>query len=231
MGTPTGNDEQAGRPTARFRIGRERPRDSDRVEAFSDAVMAIAMTLMAVELLQVPGGGPEESLASALRHEWPAYLAYFVSFLLIGQVWVTHHNMWRYVERTDQMLLFFNLMLLLFVAVVPFAAALLAEHLQGSASEKRLTAGIYVGVVLGEALFFNLSWWWASRRGLLHPGMHSDLVRAVAHRYAIGPVLYLVAFSFVFVNAVVSLTLYLLLVFFYIFPGPGDLPSTGRGPS
>lgn len=68
-------------------------------------------------------------MGAALAHEWPAYLAYTISFLIIGQVWLTHHNMWRYTARVDQVLLFLNLLLLLFVAVIPFAAALLAAHL------------------------------------------------------------------------------------------------------
>lgn len=91
-----------------------------------------------------------------------------------------------------------------------------------------LTAGIYVGAVLGEALFFNLSWWWATRHGLLVEGIDPGHVRAVARRYLLGPVLYLVAFAAVFVNAVLSLVLYLLLVFVYVIPGAGDLPAAKR---
>lgn len=211
---------------SRWTIDNERERDSDRVEAFSDAILAIIITLMSVELLGLPADLSEESLASALIHKWPAYLAYLVSFMIVGQVWVTHHNMWRYIERVDQVLLLLNLLLLLFVAVIPFTAALLAEYLLGSPFEQRLTAALYVGTILGEALFFNLIWWWTRRRGLLHPNIDQKLVRAISRRYKIGPVLYLVAFSFVFVNSVLSLALYLLLVVFYFVPGAGDLPRS-----
>ncbi|MBE9168418.1 DUF1211 domain-containing protein [Pleurocapsales cyanobacterium LEGE 06147] len=215
---------------SRWFVGRERQRGRERTEAFSDAVIAIIMTLMSVELLQLPAKMEGQSLATALAHEWPAYLSYLVSFLILGQIWLTHHNMWRYIERVDQVLLTLNIGLLLFAAVIPFTTSLLAEYLLGSPSEQRLTAALYVGAVLGEAVCFNLSWWWAARRGLLDTEMDQRLVRAIARRYLLGPLLYMVAFSFVFINAVWSLILYLLLVIFYFIPGAGDLrPAQGRG--
>jgi uncharacterized membrane protein len=124
-----------------------------------------------------------------------------------------------------------NLGLLFFVSLIPFAAKLLAEHLRGSPGEQRLTAALYVGAVLGEALFFNASWWWARRRGLLRIDMRSRLARAVARRYRYGPWLYLAAFAVVFVDPVLSLCCYLGLVWFYVLPGAGDLQGRGASPS
>ena len=209
---------------ARYRYwkGRELERGGERAEAFSDAAIAIVLTLMAVELLRLPAEG-DEGLGTSLLHEWPAYLAYAITFAIVGQVWLTHHNMWRYVARVDQPLLLFNLLLLLFVATIPFTASQLATHLRGSVADQRVSAALYVGAVLGEALFFNLSWWWARHRRLLRDDVDPGLYRAVARRFLIGPVLYVVAFSFVFVNAVLSLCLYLLLVGLYVVPGPGDV--------
>ncbi|MGC5306969.1 TMEM175 family protein [Micromonospora zamorensis] len=199
-------------------------RDASRTEAFSDAVIAIVLTLMAVELLQLgPEQAREHGVAAALAHEWPAYLAYVITFAIVGQVWLTHHNMWRYVARVDQLLLVFNLLLLLFVAAIPFTASLLAQNLRGTVADQRLTAALYVGAVLGEALFFNLSWWWARRRGLLRADLDPRLARAVSRRFMVGPVLYVVAFSLVFINPVLSLCAYLLLVGVYLVPGPGDV--------
>ncbi|TDC37265.1 DUF1211 domain-containing protein [Micromonospora sp. 15K316] len=149
-------------------------------------------------------------------------------FAIVGQVWLTHHNMWRYVVRVDQVLLVFNLALLLFVAAIPFAADLLADHLRGSPADQRLSAGLYVSAVLGEALFFNLSWWWARRHALLHPDLDPRLARLVARRFLLGPLLYVIAFAFVFVNPILSLSLYLVLVGVYLLRGPGDLPSSAR---
>ncbi|MFC3505058.1 TMEM175 family protein [Micromonospora krabiensis] len=204
-------------------------RDASRVEAFSDAVFAIVLTLMSVDLLQLgPAREDGSGLPGALWHEWPAYLAYIITFAIVGQVWLTHHNMWRYVIRVDQVLLVFNLVLLLFVAIIPFTADLLADNLRGDPFDQRLTAALYVGAVLGEALVFNLSWWWARRRRLLHPDLDPRLARAVARRFLLGPVLYVIAFAFVFVNPLLSLCLYLVLVGVYLIRGPGDLPSSAR---
>lgn len=221
--------EEAEESGYRYARDREMARDASRVEAFSDAVIAIVLTLMAVELLQFgPARAEGKGLPGALAHSWPAYLAYVITFAIVGQVWLTHHNMWRYVVRVDQMLLVLNLLLLLFVAAIPFTADLLADNLRGTVTDQRLTAALYVGTVLGEALFFNLSWWWARRRRLLHPDMDPRLARAVALRFLLGPVLYLIAFGFVFVDPVLSLCLYLLLVGVYLVRGPGDLPSSAR---
>ena len=85
----TGADRE---PAYRFARSSEIARDASRVEAFSDAVIAIVLTLMAVELLQF---GPDgRGLPAALAHEWWAYLAYVITFAVVCQVWLTHHNMW-----------------------------------------------------------------------------------------------------------------------------------------
>ncbi|WP_446219044.1 TMEM175 family protein [Micromonospora sp. IBHARD004] len=202
-------------------------RDSARVEAFSDAVIAVALTVMAVELLQFSPGTPKDKgLGAALGHEWRSYLAYVITFAIVGQIWLTHHNMWRYVVRVDQMLLVLNLALMLFVAAIPFTARQLADHLRGTDADQQISAALYVGTVLGEALFFNLSWWWARRRKLLHPDLDPRLAKAVARRYRLGPLLYLIAFAVVFIDPILSLFAYLLLVGLYLIRGPGDLPSS-----
>ncbi|WP_074319225.1 TMEM175 family protein [Micromonospora cremea] len=205
-------------------------RDAARVETFSDGVFGVVLTVMAVELLQTgPARESGRELPDALAHAWPSYLAYLITFALAGQVWLAHHNLWRYIIRVDQMLLVLNLLVLLFIATIPFTADLLSDNLRGSATEQRLTAALYLGTVLGEALFVNLSWWWARRRGLLHPDMDPGLARAVARRILLKPLLYLVAFAVVFVDPILSLCAYLLLVAFYLIGGPGDLrPSANR---
>ncbi|WP_026275452.1 TMEM175 family protein [Salinispora tropica] len=203
-------------------------RDTVRVEAFSDAVIAVALTLMAVELLQFnPSGAADTDLVSRLQQEWRAFLAYIITFAIVGQIWLTHHNSWRYVVRVDQMLLVLNLIMLMFVAAIPFTANQLSDHLRGSDVDQQLSAAIYVGAVLGEALFFNLGWWWARSHGLLNPDLDPRLAASVSRRYLVRPLLYLLAFAIVFVNPILSLLAYLLLVAIYLVRGPGDLPPGG----
>jgi len=99
---------------------------TSRLEAFSDGVFAIAITLLVLEL-HVPTG--REALVRALGHEWPRYLGYLVSFAFIGGAWIAHSNMSRFIKAADPALLRLNLTLLLFVSFLPFTTAVVATHL------------------------------------------------------------------------------------------------------
>ena len=97
-----------------------------RLEAFSDGVFAIAITLLVLELHVPAGHGP---LLKALEGEWPRYLGYFVSFAFIGGVWVAHSSLTRFIKAADADLMRLNLMLLLFVSFLPFTTAIASTHL------------------------------------------------------------------------------------------------------
>src|SRR6266566_22821 len=101
-----------------------------RLEAFSDGVFAIAITLLVLDLA-VPARNRSEpgGLAAALGHQWPSYFAYLVSFLIIGIIWVNHHTVFDTVRLVDRPVLFANLALLLVVSALPFPTRLLAEYL------------------------------------------------------------------------------------------------------
>jgi uncharacterized membrane protein len=107
----------------------ERLLPTGRLEAFSDGVFAIAITLLVLEL-HVPTG--HEALVKGLEHEWPRYLGYFVSFAFIGGVWIAHSNMTRFLKAADPDLMRLNLVLLLFVSFLPFTTAIAATHLFAS---------------------------------------------------------------------------------------------------
>jgi uncharacterized membrane protein len=120
-GGATGPDES--------RSAQDRLLPTGRLEAFSDGVFAIAITLLVLEL-HVPTG--HEALAKGLEHEWPRYLGYFVSFAFIGGVWIAHSTMTRFLKAADSELLRRNLLLLLFVSFLPFTTAVAATHLFAS---------------------------------------------------------------------------------------------------
>ena len=103
--------------------------ETKRVEAFSDAVFAIAITLLVLEI-KVPTQDQGPLVAELLR-QWPSYLAFLASFLYIGVMWINHHRLFTYIRKVNDMLLVLNLFLLLGVTVVPFPTAVLAEHLHG----------------------------------------------------------------------------------------------------
>src|SRR5215475_5101237 len=123
--------------------------ETGRVEAFSDGVLAIAVTLLVLDL-RVPArdalhGG---SLAGALGHEWPSYAAYVTSFLIIGIIWVNHHGVFQLIGRVDRITLFLNLMLLMTVVAIPFTTSLLSEYLRAGGPSARTAALVYSAVML-----------------------------------------------------------------------------------
>jgi uncharacterized membrane protein len=150
----------------------------NRLEAFSDVVFAIAITLLVLEI-DVPEAA-EGGLWSALVHQWPSYAAYLISFAVIGIIWVNHHRATHPVARVDTTLLFLTLLLLLFVAVLPFPTALLAEYILHPTNAP-VAAAVYSSTMLGMALAFNLQWRWISRSDqLLYPHVDPATVRVTA---------------------------------------------------
>jgi TMEM175 potassium channel family protein len=117
--------------------GGDRLLPTGRLEAFSDGVFAVAITLLVLEL-HVPGRG--EVLVRSLEHEWPRYLGYFVSFTFIGGVWIAHSNMTRFIKAADSTLMRLNLTLLLSVSLLPFTTAIAATH--GPAAGSAIAARI-----------------------------------------------------------------------------------------
>jgi uncharacterized membrane protein len=120
-GVPVGSTAAGDGTGARGRLA-----PTGRLEAFSDGVFAIAITLLVLEL-HVPTA--QEALLRGLEHEWPRYLGYFVSFAFIGGVWIAHSNLTQFIKAADHNLMRLNLMLLLFVSFLPFTTAIAATHL------------------------------------------------------------------------------------------------------
>src|SRR3954453_24498 len=123
-----------------------------RLEAFSDGVIAVAITLLALDLpIPAPEGG--RSLGHELARQWPNFAAFAVSFLTIGIIWINHHAMLRRLAQIDHRILLLNLLLLLSVCVLPFSTALMADYLKATEGEG-LAAAIYAGSFLLMSLFF-----------------------------------------------------------------------------
>lgn len=192
-----------------------------RVEAFSDAVFAIIITLLALDL-RVPRdeAGRGGSLADALLHQWPVYVAFVSSFLQVGVIWANHHAMFHYIRWTDHRVLFYNLLLLMSVAVLPFTSALLAEYVRGRESELRIAAMIYSGMLGICGIFFNAVWHHALVAGLVKPNADPHRLYALRRHWLLVPVFYALAFAFATVSPRLSLGIYLVLLVYYALPGP-----------
>ena len=190
-------------------------RDTNRLEAFSDGVIAIAITLLVLEI-RVPEAHGAAELWRALRELWPAYLGYVISFLIIGIMWANHHTIFRYISRTDHYLVVINLLLLLCIAFIPFPTALLAEYL--GHPEEQVGGIVYSGAFFVTALVYNLLWLYPRRAGLLDPNTDPRAVRRITSRFRLGPPTYLLAFLLSFVSTEASLLVLFLVALLYVLP-------------
>ena len=185
--------------------------DTVRLEAFSDGVFAIAITLLILEVRveQSPG----ESLAEALHHALPEIGAFIASFLQIGIMWANHHALFRLVDRVDQLLLLFNLLLLGCVSFLPLPTRLIAEHTGGA--DARTAVLLYGGTLTANAIAFNLVWHRVVHAELLLEGVDPAFVRDVTIRYLLGLAAYAAATATAFVSplAAILVTVALALVF------------------
>jgi uncharacterized membrane protein len=193
-------------------------KETGRLEAFSDGVFAIAITLLILEI-RVPKA--EElhgrGLVPALLALWPSYLAFVVSFATILVMWVNHHRMFALIRRSDYPFLYWNGFLLFTVTFVPFPTAVLAEYLMKP--EARVAAGFFAGTYVLIALAFNGLWRHASRDGQLLANVSPQEAAAISRQYAFGPPLYLLAFGAAFFSAPVSVGLCLFMAVFFAFRG------------
>ena len=170
--------------------------DAARLEAFSDGVLAIAITLLIlnVHVETTPG----EHLTTALANAWPEIVAYVASFLQIGIMWANHHALFRVVVKVDHVLLLLNLLLLGFVTFLPLPTQLVAEHTHNDA-DGRVAMLVYGLTLVGSALSFNLIWRYAGRRGLLADAVSAEFCRDVDIRYLAGLCGYIFAAALAFV--------------------------------
>ena len=189
--------------------------DRGRLEAFSDGVFAVAITLLALNLaIAGPGHGP---LLRQLGEHWPAFVAYLISFFTIGIIWVNHHALVGNVALVDRTLLFLNLLLLLFVVAIPFATSTMATYLTDPRQDSHVAMALYVAVFLGMGLSFALIFLWTLREGRTHRPIPAGARRTVWLRFSIGNVFYLVAFVVAFVSAPAALAIVGLVALYYIF--------------
>lgn len=189
-------------------------RSTDRLEYFSDAVLAIAATLLATEL---PKPESETGLLQALAEQWPHYAAFAASFLFICIAWSNHHNMFKYIKQTDQYPLVLNILFLMFVTLQSFTTGLLARHV--GKPDERTAALIYHGTLVLMTLFYNCTWWYANKKSeLLEDDIDERLIRSLTKEYAIAPALHLVALIICFWSVAFSIVPILLLYVYFALP-------------
>src|SRR3954462_9429381 len=173
----------------------------NRLEAFSDGVFAVAITLLVLEI-NVPAG---EHLWRQLKEEWPSFASFFVSFWVIGIIWVNHHGVIDHLKRADRGVLYLNLLVLMSVVLIPFATALMAEHLKSGADE-HVAAAVYAGAFVLMALSFGSFWEYITRhRDTLGVELTDEEVRRRTRAFHLGIPFYVVALIVAFVSPAIVL--------------------------
>ena len=191
--------------------------DSGRLEAFSDGVFAVAITLLALNLAVGGPGRGQPTLAHQLKEHWPAFAAYAVSFATIGIIWVNHHALFRNFSHVDRPLLFVNLLLLFFVVSIPFATSTIAAYLRAADSNASLAAALYQGVFEGMSIAFSLLFWRAIRRAHGQVAFTPQQARQATIRFGIGNLGYIAGIGIAFVSAPASLAISGLVAVYYLF--------------
>jgi uncharacterized membrane protein len=137
-----------------------------RLEAFSDGVFAIAITLLVLEIAVPPGSG--DDLLGAVVKQWPSYLTYVVSFSTIGAIWLGHSVVTEYLHRADAGLVRLNLLLLLVVSFMPFPTRLLGEYI-GERRPERVAATVYGVTLFLAVVLLSVLWRYVLRERLVRP--------------------------------------------------------------
>jgi len=187
---------------------------------FSDGVIAIAITLLVLEI-NVPHT-KQGDLLDALAKQWPSYVAFILSFVTIGIMWVSHHSMFERIGFVDRKLLFINLLLLMGIAFLPFPTELVATYVREGGSNSHIAAAVYSLTLVAIGIAFSSMWWHLVKRPwLLAAGVPTDRTRVAFKRSLVGPGLYLLTVGLAFISAPACFVAYA-LISLYFAAGPSS---------
>ena len=196
----------------------EQRRETGRLEALSDGVFAIALTLL---ILSVPVPTRDDLMtygAAAIfgKYHWLSMLTYVISFLTILVMWVNHHSVFLYIARIDRAFMFLNGALLMLIVFVNYPTALVANAMNTPSAT--LATATYSATFVITAILYNALWLWASTgRRLLARDADPAGVARITFQYRFGPLVYLTAFGLAFLNPWLSVALNAALGVYFVF--------------
>ncbi len=203
------------------------PVTPSRTEAFSDGVLAVVITLLVLDLHADTSDG---ALGQQLRHSWPTFVAYLVSFFVVGVIWVNHHALFALIVRVDRVLLYENLLLLMFVTTLPFTTATLADFLRGGGASARWAVLLYGISNMGMAFSFTALLARMTRHGLLRTPVSEDVARRAIRRFGLGTIAYPVATVLGLLWPPLILVAMAVLTMYYMAEHTPILPTTTNVP-
>lgn len=184
---------------------------------------AIAITLLVLEI-KVPHSGA--SLGIELLNLWPSYLAYAISFIVLGAIWINHHAMFQHIVRVDQLFLLFNILFLMFAAFLPFPTAVLAQALHDGENVSLVTA-FYGGTLVVIGVLVNIKWRYAAyKHRLLSDHTSAHEARRYGHRLLVGPISYSIATVIALIAPWLALVLYVGINVFFLWPSDRHVVAT-----
>jgi uncharacterized membrane protein len=200
------------------------------MEAFSDGVLAIAITLLVLDIAVRPPGTPLQQFL----HAWPSYLAYVVSFLTIGAAWIAHHALTDRLERVDPVLLRLNLLFLLVISFLPFPTGLMAESLHEGSSAKRLAAVVYGITLLAIRLSFSVMDLYTRKAHLVSRNIDDPDMDEVRRKFRFVVIAYIFTIVLSVVVPVAAVVLYFAIALVMVVPLKAvrrifSRPATGDG--
>lgn len=191
--------------------------DTARVEAFSDGVFAIAITLLILGVT-VPELRSNQTLTNSVLDLWPKVLSYFTSFAVIGIFWVGHHIMFNYIKRADRNFLWLNILFLSIISFFPFPVALIGQY-----HRDKISLIVYGATLTLAGLAFGAMWLYASHEHRLITANLPDRIIRLGRRVVfMAPLVYAAAVLISFFNTSVTLTIYILVPLLYIWPSQID---------
>jgi len=192
-------------------------RRTARLEAFSDGVFAIAITLLVLDLAVPVTKTSEQHLLDAIGDQWPGYLGYLVSFSTVGALWLGHNAITDYLDRADTTLLRLNLLLLFFVSFLPFPTRLLSEYITVDRAE-RVAVTFYGLTLLIAGALLSVFWRYALHARLVRPDAGDDEITLLTHRLTPGLVAYALLIIVGLFRPVVAVIGYLVIALFFLIP-------------
>ncbi|NYT11411.1 MAG: DUF1211 domain-containing protein [Methanomassiliicoccales archaeon] len=192
-----------------------------RIEALTDGVFAIAMTLLVLSL-NLPEITSQESFHDLLYGQVHVFLAYVLSFLLLAVFWIIHHYQFHRIERTDRVLLWINIIILMFVALMPFSTSIVGDYPSEPLAKAFFDMNLFI---LG--LLFYVNWRYASgQHRLIDPNMPQEKIELVGRKSLVIPIVSLVSFVLAFLITDYSSISYLLIpIILYLPYFRGSSPS------
>jgi TMEM175 potassium channel family protein len=200
--------------------------DRSRLEAFSDGVFAVAITLLAINIgVKGPAAG---KLIVQIGHLWPTLLSYLVSFFMIGIIWVNHHVLVRSIVVVDRMLLFLNLVLLLFVVLIPFATSTVAQYRLTGNEDGRVSVALYAAVFFGMSIGFSAIFEWTLHGERVSRPLPPERHWPARIRFVSGGLVYLVTVGIALLNAVAGFVIIALVAVYYVVERTPATPANPR---